>query len=152
MLGYMCIGAPKLRCSILVLLYNYMLLQYILFSLFLFFPSFIFSVFLFPFFAAPSECRPGRISSLPPSVRHCLVGHGCTVAERGGDMGSPVVYLEGNRPWFPLSTKIVLDIGKIGKQGLASTLCESISGQRQFSHPLHGLLNTLLGKSNCEIL
>ena len=60
--------------------------------------------------------------------------HRCTVGEHGGDIGSPVVY-QGNRPWSPLSAKIVLDIGKVGKHGFAPTLCESISGQRQFALP-----------------
>ena len=42
-----------------------------------------------------------------------LVGHGCTVEERGGYTGSPVAYLGGISHDAPLRPeKIVLGIGK----------------------------------------
>ena len=78
-----------------------------------------------------------------------LVGHGCTVEERGGYMGSSVAYLGGTShgppPLWPKNS-----FGH-GKTWFGHPLCESISDQRKFGL-FYEILNTLLAKSNHEIL
>ena len=73
MLGYTCIGAPQLRCSI------FTVITYAspIFSFSLFFPFFLSSLFsffsfffFFPFLPPPQSAARGESPPLPPSVRH----------------------------------------------------------------------------------
>ena len=71
MLGFTCIGAPQLRCSILVSLLIHAFPIFAFSFFFPFSPSFLSPFFLFfffsPFLPPLPECRPGRIAPSAPS-------------------------------------------------------------------------------------
>ena len=75
------------------------------------------------------RCERGKYMGLEPVGEFAgLVGHGCTVGERGGYVGSPVAYL-GEKTMAPLAEEyIVLAIGKNRKTWFGHPLFESISG------------------------